>query len=271
MIKYVTLCADDYGQNPEISQAIVDLIDKKILTATSSITSSPYWLKESNSLIPFKDKIDLGLHFNLTEGPLLIIKQPFSLKKCILHSFLNQLDKTLIEAELNAQIDEFVAGVGQLPDFIDGHQHIHQLPVIRDILIKVYNKRLKSNQTYIRALVDDQFYSRFHSTAYFKESMIQMLGARPFKKLLLTHHIPHNVSFAGIYNFNASKKYPQFFACFLKQIADGGLIMCHPGRVNKNDQIAESRFDEYRFFLSNLFLEITKQSNVIMTRFKHKK
>ncbi len=272
MVKYITLCADDYGQNPEISQAIVDLIYKKVLTASSCMTSSVHWLEQAKSLIILKDQVDLGLHFNLTEGsPLVMSTQFYSLEKLMIHSFLHRLDKIAIEAELNAQIDQFIAGIGQLPDFIDGHQHVHQLPVIRDILIKVYNARFRSSGIYIRSLLDFQFFSYVNATAYFKKCIIQASGCYAFKKLLMAHHIPHNTSFAGIYHFKNSIQYSQFFTQFLQQITDGGLIMCHPGKMGKNDSIAKARYDEYQFFSSDLFLKLNKQSEVIMTRFNHKK
>ena len=67
-MKHIILCADDYGQNFAISQAIVDLFEKKRLSATSCMVTSPDWPRYSSLLIPFRDHVDVGLHFNLSEG-----------------------------------------------------------------------------------------------------------------------------------------------------------------------------------------------------------
>lgn len=68
MKKRIVLCADDYGQAPAISQGILNLLDKKRLSATSCIVNSPYWEAHSQWLTQFIQQADIGLHLNLTEG-----------------------------------------------------------------------------------------------------------------------------------------------------------------------------------------------------------
>ena len=67
-MKYFTLCADDFGYSTEVSQGILSLISIERLTATSCMTNMPDWKNSASKLIPYKDQIDIGLHFNLTEG-----------------------------------------------------------------------------------------------------------------------------------------------------------------------------------------------------------
>lgn len=271
-MKRIILCADDYGQNTAISQAIIELIEKNRLSATSCMTNSPDWSSHAQWLQPLKDKADIGLHLNLTEGmPLSKNMQFMPLKELIIKAYSNQLDRDAIEIEFNSQLDQFEAGIGQKPDFIDGHQHIHQLPVIRDILIKIYADRLKNTHCYIRSVKDSMIFYRPLNPAYLKILAIQLLGAFAFQKLLDEHSIPYNTSFSGIYHFSQAKQYAKIFPKFLSKIGNKGIIMCHPGLAEskkENDSIADARYFEYQYFLSEQFLRDCDSKNVIINNKK---
>lgn len=267
-MKKIILCADDYGQNPSISQAIINLIEKKRLSATSCMTNSVYWPEHAKWLQPYKGKVDIGLHVNLTEGVSLsghLKMMPLS--GLLMRAYLHQLNQPAIEAEVNAQLDKFVEEMQQLPDFIDGHQHVHQFPVIRDVILKIYEKRLKVNGTYIRSVNDNKILLRF-SDAYLKKIIIQLTGAFAFKAKLKVMNIPHNSSFSGIYDFVNGKHYPEKFPEFLKKIQDNGLIMCHPGLLSddESDPIYSAREFEYRYFMSEKFLKDCSTHQVIISR-----
>ena len=141
-MKRIILCADDYGQNEPISQAIIALLKKNRLSATSCMTTSASWSLHASWLSDFRDAADIGLHFNLTIGkPLsqaLLNSHGFmSLPKLIIYSYSGILNRAAITEELHSQLDHFEKALGCLPDFVDGHQHIHQLPMIRDVLLNV--------------------------------------------------------------------------------------------------------------------------------------
>ncbi|MDR3478516.1 MAG: ChbG/HpnK family deacetylase [Gammaproteobacteria bacterium] len=260
-MKRIILCADDYGQNPAISQAIIALLEKKRLSATSCLTTSADWLEQARNLESFKNQADIGLHFNLTEETPLA--EPVS--RLILKSHLRLLNKKAIIAECHAQLDLFLQGTGRLPDFIDGHQHVHQFPVIRDALFTVYEERLRDNQTYVRCTYNPNSLLRFQAVGYTKQLIIQLCGAREFKRQLLARQIPHNHSFSGIYDFENAAKYAEFFPQFVQQVQEGGLIMCHPGlkeATPSTDTIANSRIIEYDYLSTDKF------PNVDLIRFK---
>lgn len=265
-MKQIILCADDYGQNTAISQAIINLIALNRLSATSCMSNSYYWLTHANWLLPVKETIDIGLHFNLTEGSTLTkdFPQPISLSQLILKAYLKKLNQQAIENEFNAQIDQFIKGLGQLPHFIDGHQHIHQLPIIRDAIIKVYKERLINSKCYIRSVSQPHAFWNVMHSGYFKFMLIQLCGAFQLKKLLAKESIPHNITFSGSYDFSDAKKYAKIFPQFLKQIRNQGIIMCHPGLQGsiESDIMAKARYFEYQFFQSDLFIEQCKKANV---------
>lgn len=273
-MKRIVLCADDYGQAEAISAGILSLIEKGRLSATSCMVNTPHWAFHGKKLAPFATLADMGLHFNLTEGKALSRRyidthgeNLMSLRKLLSKAFMRKLDQAALEAELHTQIDCFVSVLGFVPRFIDGHQHVHQFPIVRDALIKVYEERLRQHKTYVR-LVNEKigFGDVFNN---FKKLIIRVTGAKELKGLLNAHRISHNQTFAGIYTFAKAEKYQQFFSHFLSQVEDGGLIMCHPGLpgISKQDGIAKARFEEYQYISSAKFLEDCQKYRIVLQPF----
>jgi len=254
-MKKITLCADDYGQNEAISQAIIVLLEKNRLSATSCMTTASDWPVHAKWLQPFTKQADIGLHFNLTEG------KSLSLSKLLLKAYCRSLNTSAIEAELHAQLDAFREAMGRMPDFIDGHQHIHQLPIIRNALLNVYEERLRTTKCYVRCVHAPKVHD-------IKRWIIQLLGASSFKKMIIKREIPHNSSFSGIYQFTDSMRYSQIFPRFLREISDGGIIMCHPGLSSSDttDVIAKARYDEFLYLESNQFMVDCFDAEVVLGR-----
>lgn len=271
-MKHIILCADDYGQSHAISQAIIDLLKNRRLTATSCMVTSPEWRLYASWLIPYKNQVDIGLHFNLTEGnPIDHLNHGFaSLSHLLLKSHLRWVNKHAIRAELNAQLDQFISAMGMLPDFIDGHQHVHQFPMIRDVLFEVYEERLRQHGCYVRSIDDPRALWNVKAVAYSKKLILQLSGAAAFKKRLVARNIPHNGSFSGVYSFGSLVQYESLFGLFLKDIKQGGLIMCHPGLedVGSADAIHSSRLEEYKFIKSEQYLKFLDEAQVKLVRFK---
>ena len=273
-MKSIILCADDYGQNKSISQAIVALMELNRLSATSCLTTSPEWPNSSKLLLPFKNKVDVGLHLNLTHGKPLSKALPkfFGLRELITQAFTKKIDKVAIETEFRAQLDKFVEDWGQLPDFIDGHQHIHQLPIIRNIFFDLYEERLREYGVYVRCTFDPKSLARVKDVAFLKQLVIQLCGGIIFQRELVKRKILHNKTFAGIYNFAQSYEYAQLFPRFLNQVSDGGIVMCHPGLMSKDseaeDEIAGARHNEYLYFSSQAFQREFTKNGLTLIRFK---
>lgn len=260
-MKQIILCADDYGQNRAISQAIIDLLKNRRLTATSCMVTGSDWPLYASWLLPYKNQVDIGLHFNLTEGSGLGF---MPLPNLLLKSFLRRLNKKMLKAELNAQLDQFTNAMGMVPDFIDGHQHVHQFPQIRDVLLEVYEERLRETGCYIRCIDDPKSLWNVKSL---KKLILQWSGAGAFKKQLIKRKIPHNQSFSGVYSFDVDQ-YETIFEVFLEEVQQGGLIMCHPGLEDSEDVLHGSRFREYAFFKSKEYLKLLRDVEVKVVRFK---
>ncbi len=279
MTKRIVLCADDYGQAEAISKGIVALLEMHRLSATSCLVNAPGWDEQAQWLKPLQATIDIGLHLNLTEG--MALSQAFierygdhlfPLTTLMLKTTLRQLDVATVQAECNAQLDRFVEVMGCLPQFIDGHQHVHQFPVIRLALLQVYQQRLAAQKIPVRLVNERMNISSLlvdPKKDLIKKIIITAMGTKAFARLLDNNHIPHNHSFAGIYTFSAASDYALFFPQFLQKIDEGGLIMCHPGLADTqdNDTIAKARYAEYQYFSNQQFLVDCASQAVVLTRF----
>jgi predicted glycoside hydrolase/deacetylase ChbG (UPF0249 family) len=276
MTKRIVLCADDYGQAPSISQAILALLQQGRLSATSCLVTTSYWPSYARTLSPYQQKIDIGLHLNFSEG------EPISkeyrakygdtflpLSKLMKRVFLRPWDMQAFMAEAEAQVEHFFCEMGFLPHYLDGHQHIHQFPGIRQVIINLYKKYFPTKQAYVR-LVNPSLHVLRDCITNVKKSVVMLSGAF-FRQCLDRASIPHNISFSGIYHFNTGKDYRREFLYFLKEIKDGGLIMCHPGMetvLNCHDKIASSRYLEYQYLSSPLFLEDCLTVGIVLERFR---
>ena len=255
MDKRIILCADDYGQNEAISEGILTLARSARINALSCIVNVPYWVEASQALSDIRSSTYIGLHLNLTDGASFE-----SLSALIKKAYLKQLNVQAIAAEIESQINEFVHAMDAYPDFIDGHQHVHQLPVVRDALLLVY-KRM-GLQAFIRNTTNG-WHDLWSLHGFPKRPLIALLGGIVLRRALVKQRIACNLSFSGIYPFHQSPLYRRHFNQFLTQIHDGGLIMCHPGDPSDDlsDPLSPYRHHELNYFLSDAFLSDLKTSS----------
>jgi predicted glycoside hydrolase/deacetylase ChbG (UPF0249 family) len=265
----IVLCADDYAQNQAIDDGILHLLAQRRLSAVSCFSNSPRWLQQSapalrelTATAGVGDAVDVGLHFNLTEGfagtgadadP-----APYRLRRLILRSLFKRPDVKLLRQRLHSQLDAFEAGYGKPPTFIDGHQHVHQLPGVRQVLLQVLESRYPDLPVWVRNTVPASAAWRG------KPVILKLLGGAMTATALRGLGISSNHGFAGVYGFDR----PDYAACFaewLQAARPGMLIMCHPAAaVGDNDEIAAQRLVEYRFFQSPEFLPMLQGAGVAL-------
>lgn len=281
MSKQIILCADDFAQNEAISEGIVSLAKMKRINAISCIVNSACWDEMHGELSSAKQTNFVGLHLNLTLG------QPLSsmwrkhegerftgLSQLLKRAYLKRLDLNMVIAEIRAQIDVFTHTMHVYPDFIDGHEHIQQLPIIRRALLQVHASQMGHvSDTFETFSEENTIHEQRHVASFFRNThngwrdflsmhsfpkcqLLAMLGGRRFKRTLIRDQIPTNTSFSGIYNFRNASKYRTYFKRFLEKTQDGGLIMCHPGNPSNDthDPLHAHRRHELDYFMSDVFL-----------------
>ena len=273
----IVLCADDYGIAPGVGRAIRHLLSMGRLSATSCMVVSPYWPAEAEALKPFGERADIGLHLTLTDqrpfGPM-PRTAPRDRLPNLFHlaalAYARRLDRDEIRAELTRQLDGFEAAFGRPPDHLDGHQHVHLLPVVRDVVLELYAARLGRHGVYLRYCTEPLraiLGRRVHPGEAF---VIDRMG-RGLARRARAAGIPGNRRFAGVHDFAGRRAYGKLFSAFLKAARPGLLVMCHPGisdgALAAADRVTQAREEEYRYFLSNVFLDSLRAHRVVITRF----
>ncbi|MED7818558.1 MULTISPECIES: ChbG/HpnK family deacetylase [unclassified Francisella] len=266
MSKKIIICADDFGLSDNVNKGILHLLEKKIINATSCMSNMPalkYGITNLKNI--YNDSIHVGIHLNLTEGTpftkatsISKNKEFLPLSKLLAKSKLRLIKYSDVYNELKAQIDNFIGLWGDLPDFIDGHQHVHHFPIIRKVVINLYKDfDMFKKQTYIRSTLN-------MDKSDFKSLIIYRSGAKKFNNLLVDNNIKHNTSFSGIYSLESNKAdFREIILKAYKEIKDGGIIMCHPAiDIDEKDPIAKSRINEFKYFQSQQAIKDQKDNNI---------
>jgi hypothetical protein len=149
----IRLCADDYGISAGVNSAIRDLIVRGRLNATSVMVAAPSFARaEARSLAILNSgapRAAIGLHVTLT-APFRPLSKGFRplldgafppLPALMRSALLRRLSGEPIAAEIEAQLAAFAAAFGRAPDFIDGHQHVHLLPQLREEVLAAAKRR----------------------------------------------------------------------------------------------------------------------------------
>lgn len=220
-LRRIILCADDFALDSGTSSAILELSGTGRISAVSCLSDSPHWPRAGRELAACHDRVLIGLHFNLT-ATLDEVRMP--LKKTIVAAIARRLDDKIVRSQLVRQIDRFTAVVGKLPDFIDGHEHIHVFPIVADVVRRVAAEISPCFPVPIRSVSPT-----FGPTdTPVKRAVIRALASMGGTHTPGVQSRQLNSGFAGIYSLSARADFARLFRAWLETAPDRGLIMCHP-------------------------------------------
>jgi chitin disaccharide deacetylase len=273
-LRRLRLVADDYGISPAVNRAIRDLIARGRINATSVMVGTPSFTKaEAQALVDVAaGRAAIGLHFTLTAPfrPLSAFRPAspdrtfLSLRQMLARGLSRTLDGRAAAVEAEHQIDAFSRAFGRLPDFIDGHQHVHLLPQVGDALLKVMKERTPT--AWVRQCGRTSPFLKRGSDA--KAHLLDVLSRR-MKSRSAAAGVPTNPGFAGAYNFGHRVSYDVVFASFLDGLPDGGVVMCHPGFVDAElmrlDHLTATREQEHAFFVGETFPKLLAERGFALT------
>ncbi|XP_053313366.1 carbohydrate deacetylase isoform X2 [Spea bombifrons] len=143
----LVVTGDDFGYCPRRDMGIVECFHAGGLSNVSLLVNGSSAASAADLARRFK--IPIGLHANLSEGlpvcaelrqnSTLINAQGVFLGKMGIRKSLAQglLNMSEVRQELQAQISLFRVLTGQNPQHMDGHQHVHILPGIREEFARV--------------------------------------------------------------------------------------------------------------------------------------
>ena len=143
----VIIHADDFGETVEITEGIRSCIEAGVVTSTSIMANMPgtaYALRLAPALA---DCASFGVHLNLCEGQpltagttLVAEGGQFHRKRVLFaRAMAGRLSPRGLEAEITAQIER-VRAAGIRISHVDGHKHLHQLPIVSAAVANVLPK-----------------------------------------------------------------------------------------------------------------------------------
>jgi chitin disaccharide deacetylase len=247
-MKQLIVNADDFGLTKRVSEAIVDAHRRGIVTSTTLMANGAAF-DTATALSRQMPRLGIGVHLNLSEGlpvspasriPSLLNAHgrlhltPGRLWKAIAMRRVSLAD---VETELRAQIAK-IHRAGILPTHFDGHKHVHIVPGISDIVVRLAKEFSVSS---VRCPLEEAP-GLFHMLVGQRSSHSSILKqylvgrglsvlARRFKQKLAEAGLAcprhfYGVSQTGFLNARGILE-------ILRQLPEGtSELMCHPGYVD---------------------------------------
>jgi chitin disaccharide deacetylase len=169
-------------------------------------------------------------------------------------AMLRRLDRAALRREVEAQVAAFMEAFGRPPDFIDGHQHVHLFPQVRDVVLDAA-RRLAPGAWLRQCVSPVPLWGRWNDP---KGLLVDALS-RAVRRRARRLGIETNPAFAGTYTYRPDADFARLFPGFLAGLPEGGLVMCHPGHVDDElkrlDPLTIIREREYAYLCGEGFVE----------------
>lgn len=260
------VCADDFGLGAGVGEGVAELVEAGRLNAVSCLVTAPGWRAQAARLATLRGRAQVGLHFNLTEG------RPLSaalarhwaempgLSRCLRLAMLRALPLDAIGQEFDAQWRAFVEASGALPQFVDGHQHVHHLPGVRGVVLGRLQALAPGLPLRSTAHVAGP-------ASWLKRRVIEASGGRALESELRARGWPHSGVLLGAYDFR-EPDYGRLVRAWLQRApASGALLFCHPARPGARapgDAIAPAREREFAYFAGPAFERDLAEAGVVL-------
>lgn len=232
------ICADDFGLAPGVDAAIIELIERRVVGATSVMPGLPRWPHDAAALFAARARhpAQVGWHVTLTDQPAAFPHGRLAdrdgclppLTRLLAQAFARALPVAALRDELTAQLEAFAEGWGRLPDFVDGHQHVHLLPQVRDLLLELLVTRFPAGGYWVRDTVEPLVRLRRRGVAVGKAAFLARLG-QGWRQRIERAGIARNDGFAGAHDFGATPPFREKFRRFLVAPGPRHLVFVHPG------------------------------------------
>lgn len=242
--------ADDFGETEQITLGICECIDAGIVTSTSIMANMPATDFALSRARAIGERASFGVHLTLCEGrpltaaPCMTNPAGFfvSKRQLFLRSITGRLNEGEVEAEIEAQVSRIGAG-GVRISHLDGHKHLHQLPVVCRAVAKVARRRgiERVRLAAMRKLAG------FASPSSAAREVLAIHAARVFRAAQLRS--PQRLVDIGF--CKAAIAQPKLWR---ELVAEGGVleVFCHPGTELADQEKPGScdRSEELEFLLS---------------------
>ena len=261
----LVLCADDFALNESTSQAIARLAQAGRISAASVMSLSPRWPQDQALLRNLAGSIDVGLHLDWTSDFAKAAGHGVSLGAAMREAIIGGFDVQHAKQVIARQLDLFEAHWKRAPDYVDGHQHVHQFAGIRDALVELLSQRYGTltQAPYVRI-------AQVHAPGL-KSWIITWMGAKPLAKRLGSAGFAHSAVLSGVYDFKGSQaRYADLMRDWLQQAPAHSIVMCHPAvKAESGDAIGRARTQEFAYLSGPEFAQALQHSGVQVARGSH--
>ncbi|MGO9870018.1 MAG: ChbG/HpnK family deacetylase [Rhodomicrobium sp.] len=251
--------ADDYAMDAGVDAAILKLAETGAVTAASAMVLSPRWA-EAACAARDAPPISFGLHFDLTSPFAGATSPAQGVSALIVRAQAGLLDRAQLRRQADRQLQAFEKAFGGPPAFADGHQHIHHLPAVREVLLEALEDHYgrEKERIGLRICIARRWRG-------LKAAIIARTGANSFWRLALERGHPINSDFAGVYDFDANAGLPALWQAWAANLhGPCPLIMCHVavnnGESADGDPIRPARFSEFAWLASEQFQQFCQRS-----------
>lgn len=250
-VRRLCICADDFGLADGINRAVVALARRRTISATSLMVKRRA-ARPAAALLKTLEPGTLAVGLHLDMGGIASGHRPAAeihgdgrLAAFVLGALAGRLDAGVVLQEIRQQLDRFEALTGRPPDFVDGHQHVHQLPVVRECLLDELLRRYAGRLPWVRS-------TRPAARQAFcgKSALIHALGGRGFDHRAQRLGFSTNRHLLGVDGFSGdSAAYRMRLRHWLADCSHNDLLMCHPASgEDSSERHAKARQMEFRIF-----------------------
>jgi chitin disaccharide deacetylase len=237
----LAICVDDFGLHPGVNAGVQRLAAQGRISATSCLVNGPSWAAGAPALRAVDmQALDVGLHLDLTEHPCDVrLRLPVS--GWIAAAWLGRVSRDDLRKEIELQLDRFEDAMGRPPSHVDGHEHVHQFPVVRELLIDSLLLRYPKQLPWLRST------KRAPGAGNGAKAMlIETLGCAATARLARSHGIVQNRHLLGVYDFQGTAaQYELRLARWLAAAREGDLLMCHAAESTTHaDPLLAARLNE---------------------------
>lgn len=281
-MKKLIVNADDFAIHTLVNQAIIKAHQVGVLTSTSILANGPAF-EEAIALATANPSLGVGVHLCLV-GELPALSDPQAIPTLLdpstgrLYSnyllftkkyLTGQINKQEIYRELALQVSK-VKNTGISITHIDSHQHMHMLPKIDDIAVRICRENGISKS---RVSQEGLFFTGGYPYTVGRYlgkvalSLFSLMAARTFKSSVIKHPEHFYGMLAG---GNMQERY---LLKIIERIPTGtNEIMLHPG-MDKEQLTREFGFEynwqlEYEALISSTVREAIHNKSIKLISFK---
>jgi chitin disaccharide deacetylase len=261
-VKSLIVNADDLGWTEGVNRGIAEAHRGGLVTSASLLANGRAFVS-ARDLARSNPELGVGVHLNLSNGTPTASPEDiggllnangllhYTTDSLFLRIVTRRLDLDEVQREWEAQIRK-IRAAGIIPTHLDGHKHVHMLPGLFEIAVRLAKKhgiraiRVSHEDSKLRALLSSG--AQQNTTMLLKQAgqaRALKLLARNARELADHAGLVTTDYFCGIAQTGSLTG--EGLESLLKNLPDGTTeFMCHPGYADSDLQASATRLQQSR-------------------------